>query len=128
MFRKLGFGISTICCAVIVFACSGPSSGQLHGVIIEDTGEPLVADVSLFKCAPDSSENDCTLEFGSNQIATSSDESGVFQLDEVPLGKYAISIGNSKLGPLTIVDQQKWYVEIEAGKLVDIGEIMVSKP
>jgi len=127
MKRNLLSGILGIFILVVFLAaCSGPEFGSLKGALINQAnGEPLVVELTLFQCDPTSAEGECDWSLTSNQLRGSSDASGLFQLDEIPPGRYAVGLGSTTLGQLNFVDPSHWFVTIEAGEVVDWGGVLI---
>lgn len=125
--NHLSIILSIFILVVFVTACSGPEFGTVKGKFInEANGEPLVVELTLFLCDPTSAEGDCDWSFNSDQMKVSSDASGVFQLDEIPPGRYTVGLGSTSFGGLNFVDPSHWLVAINAGEIVDWGETLIT--
>lgn len=109
-----------------------PTTGQVKGVLVnESTGQGITARVNL---VPVEVGDDGTITFSPELLKERSMSldvtDGVFLFEDVEPGHYLITanIGGGGM-PLDFVDDQgtQVVIQVEAGQVVDLGEISVGK-
>jgi len=129
MKHKLSLSLLIAVAILLLSGCSMSNAGTIKGILVDGTsGEPVSTSLELWRV--EIGEDGQTVEIlpEVERVTIESDESGAFKFKDVEPGHYMIftKVGFS-LMPLEYEHKGTAAIVVEAGQVVDLGEISMSK-